>query len=384
MSKPRKLPSGKWQIRFFTVDGERASESFATFELARTALRNREQKTVADQLHRERYGSEATTVAEAAVTYFDGLRRDPNNTERRFKQLVARHRTNYETHIEPHLGEKKLSDLTPKVLRGWTDTLAATKTARHLEKNLDGRTLSASRIRAISTTLRQIAKANDVPLAILLGPSLKQKKRRKKPRALQSLADVNAFLAACRDMWFRVAAAIACHTGARLGEVASLRWHNVNATSSITLETSWDGPLKARYEDDDEARVVPIGADVVALLAAWREITRGGANDHVVLVNGKRPMREGHDDMAQKTRSACKRAGLTPLTFHQLRHTYGTIASMQGLPLSSLQALLGHADAQTTSIYINAEATTAALDPRARLSGNVVATSPSESASRLN
>jgi hypothetical protein len=50
-----------------------------------------------------------------------------------------------------------------------------------------------------------------------------------------------------------------------------------------------------------------------------------------------------------------------------LRATYATIAVDQGLPISKLQALLGHADAATTSIYIRPEAQHAALDPRAVL-----------------
>lgn len=376
MAKPQKLPSGKWRIRWFDVDGKCLSETFSTYELARSAMRNRQTGVEDDRERRKRFGSSAMTVTEAAESFFASLRPDPNNTERRFKALVRQHRTNFATHIEPHLGATKLGDLTPAALRRWTEILATTKTARRLEKNVDGRTLSASRIRAIATTLRQIAKANDVPLLVALGDQLKQKRRRKKPRALQSIGDVRALLDACRDPWFKVAAAIACHTGARLGEVASLRWRHVGA-DSITLELSWEGPLKARYEDDDDARVVPIGPELVELLDAWRAVTRGGPDDRVVLVAGKRPMIEGRDDVAQKTRAACKRAGLTPLTFHQLRHTYGTITSDQGLPLAKLQSLLGHADAKTTSIYINPESSNAAQDPRARLGGHMADTPPS-------
>lgn len=69
--------------------------------------------------------------------------------------------------------------------------------------------------------------------------------------------------------------------------------------------------------------------------------------------------------MAAKTRSACKRAGLTPVTFHALRAHYSTIVADRGLPLSLLQALLGHADPKTTSIYVRPESQRAALDPRA-------------------
>ena len=241
------------------------------------------------------------------------------------------------------------------MLRRWTEVLCAKKTQRPGEKNESGRTLGSSTVRAVVTTLHQIAKAHDVPLVVLLVDSLRQKRRRSRPRALQSIEDVPSLLEACRDPWFKVAAAIACYRGARLGEVASLRWRNVGS-NTIALTMSWEGPLKARYDDGEEAaRTVPLDPELAEILTAWREVTRGGPNDRVVLVGGSRPLRENFDDVAQKTRSACKRAKLTELTFHQLRATYATLVADAGLPLSQLQVLLGHQDLKTTGIYLRPE-----------------------------
>jgi integrase len=275
----------------------------------------------------------------------------------------------------PHIGGVRLCDLTPRLLREWLDKLATTRTARPGERNESGRTLSASTIRHVVVTLRQIGKDNDVKIEIPLVASLRQKRRRTRPRALQSLADVRALLAACRDAWFRVACALACYVGARLGEIASLRWRHVEP-DSITIALSWEGPLKARYEDDeDAARVVPLGPELAAILSAWRAVTRGGPDDHVVLVGGVRPLKEGYDDVAAKTRAACRRAGLEPLTFHALRATYATLTADAGLPIGKLQALLGHTAASTTSIYVRPESAHVAADPRAILGGTEVAPS---------
>jgi len=50
---------------------------------------------------------------------------------------------------------------------------------------------------------------------------------------------VRAFLhAAVREPWFKVAAAIACHAGVRLGEVASLRWKNIGKDTIVDLGKS--------------------------------------------------------------------------------------------------------------------------------------------------
>jgi integrase len=45
-----------------------------------------------------------------------------------------------------------------------------------------------------------------------------------------------------------------------------------------------------------------------------------------------------------------KRKGKNPMVFHDLRHTFGTLA-VEVWPLHDVQAYLGHADIQTTMIY---------------------------------
>lgn len=382
MSKPRKLESGRWQIRWFDADGKRQSRTFATYDLARKELARSEVVVDEQRVLRERLGGGALTVREAFKVFMAERKPDPGNTLRRFEERGRAYHRAFTHHIDPHLGDVKLCDLAPPVLRGWLNKLAVTPTQRPGEKNEPNeggkrRTLSASTIRAVMVTLRQLAAHSDVPIIMPRVDSLRQKRRRTRPRALQSLADVRAFLAACRDPWFRVACALACYVGARLGEIASLRWRHL-ADGKVTIALSWEGPLKHRYEDEDEddcARVVPFGAELASILDLWREATGGGPNDRVVLVHGKgapRPLHEGYD-AAEKTRAACRRAGLPELTFHSLRASYATIAADQGLPISTLKVLLGHSDVSTTSIYIRPEATAAAADPRAILGGTIPA-----------
>jgi integrase len=45
-------------------------------------------------------------------------------------------------------------------------------------------------------------------------------------------------------------------------------------------------------------------------------------------------------------------AGLQHMRFHDLRHTFGTLA-VQAFPLSDVAAFMGHADIQTTMLYVH-------------------------------
>jgi len=55
--------------------------------------------------------------------------------------------------------------------------------------------------------------------------------------------------------------------------------------------------------------------------------------------------------LRKRFRAAVARAGVHDLTFHELRHTFGTRMAAAGAPLRSIQAWMGHADASTTEIY---------------------------------
>jgi integrase len=46
-----------------------------------------------------------------------------------------------------------------------------------------------------------------------------------------------------------------------------------------------------------------------------------------------------------------QRAGVGPVRFHDLRHTFGTHMAAQGVPMRMLQEWMGHRDFKTTLIY---------------------------------
>src|ERR1044071_8458548 len=93
MSKPRKLPSGRWQIRWFGNDGKRKSATFAKREAAVGALRRFESITDTRKARRmelreqleERMGPEA-----AAVAVDEELRRETLTVSEAFEAFMAR------------------------------------------------------------------------------------------------------------------------------------------------------------------------------------------------------------------------------------------------------------------------------------------------------
>lgn len=57
-------------------------------------------------------------------------------------------------------------------------------------------------------------------------------------------------------------------------------------------------------------------------------------------------------DLYRRFISACKRAGLPRIRFHDLRHTFGTQA-IRKFKIHELQRMLGHRHITTTEIYLH-------------------------------
>jgi integrase len=55
--------------------------------------------------------------------------------------------------------------------------------------------------------------------------------------------------------------------------------------------------------------------------------------------------------LRKRFKAALKRAGVPGITFHELRHTFGTQLAAAGVPLRAIQEWMGHADAKTTEVY---------------------------------
>jgi integrase len=143
----------------------------------------------------------------------------------------------------------------------------------------------------------------------------------------------------------------AAFTGLRRGELVALRWRDVDfAGSAIRV---WESYAKGALTKpkSGKGRVVPMVPDVAAVLARLNQ--RGGfdGEDDLVFVG----ILGGHLDASALRRRyvrAQQAAGLRPLRFHDLRHTFGSLA-INRASIVQVQAWMGHADVDTTSRYLH-------------------------------
>jgi len=124
----------------------------------------------------------------------------------------------------------------------------------------------------------------------------------------------------------------ALHTGARYGELASLRVKDFNAaTQTVFVAKSKNG----------KARSIHLTHEGVEF---FRGICSGGEGGEILFLREDgRPWGQSHQvrHMVEATRHADLSEAVS---FHQLRHTYASHAAMNGMPLMVLAGNLGHSD----------------------------------------
>jgi integrase len=151
---------------------------------------------------------------------------------------------------------------------------------------------------------------------------------------------------------------VAAFTGLRLGELLALRWGDLDFSRRLLhVRASYRlgaiGPPKSGL-----VRSVPlIDQTIEALERLSRREHYTSAQDLVFasdaggFIDGS-ALRKRFYVALEDAGVGDLRAKRDPITFHDLRHTFGTLA-VQAFPLSDVRAYMGHSDIQTTMIYVH-------------------------------
>ncbi len=139
-------------------------------------------------------------------------------------------------------------------------------------------------------------------------------------------------------------------TGCRLGELLSLTWAQVRRDEDGAARQI---VLPAAKTKTNQNRVIPVGARLRAELEMRRHDPAGEDYPPEAAVFGE-VTGEPIKSISTAWRSACKRAGIVGLNFHDLRREFGCRLMESGAAIHDARELLGHANISTTSRYLRA------------------------------
>lgn len=255
------------------------------------------------------------TVRQAVAAYLAHL-----EAEGRSAQAIHDAKLRFDALILPKLGSKECGDLTAKELREWRNELAKPNTRQ--------RRATANRVWTVLRAALNLAYQNEQVASDHAWRKVKPFPKTDAPRQRWlTVEEAKKLLAAC-DGDFRNLVEAALHTGCRYGELIAARVEDFAHNN---------GSLHIRESKSGKPRDVIL---TEAGTAFFQRLSQGRERGEVILRNGKRPWRKS--EQARPMAAAVAEAKLPAISFHGLRHTWASLAVMNGTPLLVVAKNLGH------------------------------------------
>jgi integrase len=136
------------------------------------------------------------------------------------------------------------------------------------------------------------------------------------------------------------------HTGARPGEMAALKWDDVNLDNAVIVLRRHK---TTRTQRTPKPRVIPLVPLVVKLLMRIKKQQPPGTERVFLTTHGTRWNRA---NLAQRVQRLRKRAGLPEdVKLYGIRHQFGTQSVVNGVDIKTLAELMGHTTTRMTEHY---------------------------------
>jgi integrase len=264
------------------------------------------------------------------------------------------YRTALHRHIRPRFGDvSDLRAIRPTDVRMWRRELRA-------RGGRNGRELSVKTVNnavsVLSSLMRAAIEAGFAEVNPCAG--IKPLDVGEQGYGFWTEAERDTFLAsvAAHEPKYLALFGVQLYAGLRAGEVTGLRWSDVDLANrrirvARSVAVSWDGEMTVKAPKSGRSRLIPIPGVLVRMLEGHPQ--RLGSD--LVFPRDVCHPKHGWFRRSQRFYKAldrcAKRAGVSRIRVHDLRHTYATHLVMKGVPMVAVRDYLGHTDIKTTQQY---------------------------------
>ena len=343
----RKRADGRWEGRYSAGYHPETGKRVIKNVLGKTQAEVREKLKIAIQEAEvlDLFRADCT-VKEWVNTWFSTYAK-PN-----IRPLTADYYRRYiDSHIIPELGDIKLKDLTARRIQMLYNDLKDHGRVRKAQKEKNPG-LSGTYIRGLHTMLHNCLDRAVKERLILRNPTedcILPKIQKKEMKILQP-DHIGAYLNAADERGLLPMFFLELATGLRKGELVALLWADLDEKRK-TLSVSKQAVVVdkqiqvTRPKTETSIRTIALSDETVAILK--QEHAKHPGNPYM-FPSPKTGEMYHPDSVVNLHKKILKDAGLDYIRFHDLRHTFATIALQSGVDVKTVASMLGHSSAGFT------------------------------------
>jgi integrase len=343
--RPVQLPTGieltsSGSFRGLYRDANRRRQSTRSYSSVRAAVAAR-QAAVAD-VHRGEHIARRDTGVTLSAYFAEWQPR------RGLAPItMEKDETRFRLHIEPFLGNVKMSALRRSVIAGWQSDLE--QQGRPLATRKKAHTLLRTMLGKKGAIGDELLKSNPAIL-VTVDPQ---------PRRQWKLIEEDEFERILREtpQAWRPLVVLAVFTGMRWSEIVALRRRNFDPLHGTVAVTAGRTRVRGGYVDNrpksKHDRTIPLAPRALDALNDWLALRPGTASEDYIF-RSKLGNTINHSNFRTRVwLPACERAGLPGVRFHDLRHSCASWLLAGGADLATVKEILGHASVTTTELYLH-------------------------------
>ena len=279
-----------------------------------------------------------------------------------------------DNHIKPNIGKIPLEKLTSLELQKFYKKLLEEGRVDRLESRHQAKGLGPKTVRNIHQIISSAMKLAQEQKLIASNPAEGCALPRLEHREMQTmpLEQLQSFLRAARDSGVFELYYLGLATGLRRGELLGLKWEDIDLEQGDLrvrrqIARINGGVVEAPLKTKNAYRTLSLAEDTIDILKAQKKKT--GSSPWVFPSPTGGPI--SPDSVLHMLHRVLKRAGLPRVRFHDLRHTFATLALQSGVDVKTVSGMLGHFSAGFT-LDTYAHVTTASQRQAAKTMGSVL------------
>lgn len=368
----RKRKDGRWEGRYTAGRNPATGKAIYKNVLGKTQAEVKEKlkKAIGEAKGLDVAKAESYTVGQWMDVWYEYYAK--------IKVRPSSHKT-YEgyikNHIKPSIGNIPLTKLTTLDLQRLYQKLLTEGRVDRLEAKNQPKGLSSKTVRNINQVISSAMQLAIQQHLIAQNPTDGCALPKTEHREMQTLSadQLAAFLLEAKHSGVFEMYYIELATGLRRGELLGLKWEDIDfSTQTLRVRRQVgringevrEAPLKTK----NAYRTISLGTDAVGILKQQRE--KHPSSSYVFPGPTGGPI--APDSVLHMLHRVLDRAGLPEIRFHDLRHTFATLALQNGVDVKTVSGMLGHFSAGFT-LDTYAHVTTAAQKKAAETMGEVLA-----------